>query len=128
MSTIIDKSYVLFIKKGLLRKQNATSSAISKRWDYLTCPPPGESCETLSKTGIKLVIETTWTFERLVLSLAVASCVWRVYCPTGLSNSWVLKVYKKRNGRIESPLVRLSRILGVPLLCPSPYAHGISKA
>ena len=39
MSTIIDKSYVLFIIKGLLRKQNDTSSAISKRWVYLTCPP-----------------------------------------------------------------------------------------
>ena len=63
MSTIIDKSYVLFIKKGLLQKQNDTNSAISKRWDYLTCPPPGASCGTLSKTGIKLVIETTWTFD-----------------------------------------------------------------
>ena len=63
MNTIIDKSYVLFIKKGLLRKQNDTSSAISKRWDYLTCSPPGASCGILSKTGIKLVIETTWTFD-----------------------------------------------------------------
>ena len=62
MSTIIDKSYVLFIKKGLLRKQNDTSSAISKRW-YFTCSPLGASCGILSKTGIKLVIETSWTFD-----------------------------------------------------------------
>ena len=51
MNAIIEKSYVLFIKR-LLWKQNDTNSAISKRWDYLTCPPPGASCETLSKTGI----------------------------------------------------------------------------
>ena len=63
MSTIIDKSSVLFIKKGLLRKQNDTRSAISKRWDYLTCSPPGASCGIVSKTGIKIVIETTWTFD-----------------------------------------------------------------
>ena len=62
MNAIIDKSYLLFIKR-LLRKQNDTNSAISKRWDYLTCPPPGASCGTLSKTGIKLVIDTTWTFD-----------------------------------------------------------------
>ena len=63
MSTIIDKSYVLFIKKWLLQKQNDRSSAISKRWYYLTGSPPGASCGILSKTGIKLVIETTWTFD-----------------------------------------------------------------
>ena len=63
MSTIIDKSYVLFIKKGLLRKQNDTRSAVSKRWEYLTYSPPGASCGIVSKTGIKLVIETTWTFD-----------------------------------------------------------------
>ena len=43
--------------------QNDTNSAISKRWDYLTCPPPGASCETVCKTGILLVIETTWEFD-----------------------------------------------------------------
>ena len=63
MSTIIDKSYVLFTKKGLLQKQNNTSCVISKRWDYLTCSPPGASCGIFSKTDIKLVIETTWTFD-----------------------------------------------------------------
>ena len=75
MNTIIDKSYVLFIKKGLLRKQNDTSSAISKRWDYLTCPPPGASCGILSKTGIKLVIETTLTFD--------VACFLPGYCIVG---------------------------------------------
>ena len=91
MNTIIEKSYILFIKKGLLRKQNDTRSAISKRWEYLTCSPPGASCGIVSKTGIKLVIETTWTFDVACSSLAVASCVRRVYCRTGLPNSWVLK-------------------------------------
>ena len=45
-----NKNYVLFIKRQLC-KQNDTNSVISKRWDYLICPPPGASCGTLSKTG-----------------------------------------------------------------------------
>ena len=57
------KSYVLFIKKGLLRKQNDTKSAVSKRWEYLTYPPSGASCRIVRETGTKLVIETTWTFD-----------------------------------------------------------------
>ena len=43
--------------------QNDTNSAISKAWDYLTCPPPGVGCEMVCKTGILLVIETTWTLD-----------------------------------------------------------------
>ena len=43
--------------------QNDTNSAISKGWDYLTCPPPGVGCGMVCKTGILLVIETTWTLD-----------------------------------------------------------------
>ena len=43
--------------------QNDTNSAISKGWDYLTCPPPGVGCRMECKTGILLVIETTWTLD-----------------------------------------------------------------
>ena len=43
--------------------QNDTNGAISKGWDYLTCPPPGVGCEMVCKTGISLVIETTWTLD-----------------------------------------------------------------
>ena len=93
MSTIIGKSYILFIKKRLLRKQNDTRSAVSKRCEYLTYSPLGASCGIVSKIGIKLVIETTWTFDVACSLLAVASWVRRVYCRTGLPNSWVLKVY-----------------------------------
>ena len=50
MNAIIDKSYVLFIKT-LLWKQNDTNSAISNRWDYLTCPPPGASCVRIVESG-----------------------------------------------------------------------------
>ena len=40
--------------------QNDTNSAISKGWDYLTCPPLGVGCGMVYKTGIMLVMETTW--------------------------------------------------------------------
>ena len=63
MSTIIGKSYVLFIKKGLLREQNDTKSAVSKRWEYLTYSPSGASCRIVRETCIKLVIDTTLTFD-----------------------------------------------------------------
>ena len=43
--------------------QNDTNSAISKGWDYLTCPPPGVGYMIVCKTGILLVIETTWTLN-----------------------------------------------------------------
>ena len=65
----------MFIKKGLLRKQNDTRSAVSKRWEYLTCSPPGASCGIVSKTGIKLVMETTWIFD--------VACFLPGYCIVG---------------------------------------------
>ena len=49
--------------KRLPCKQNDTNGAISKRWDYLTCPPLGASCGMICETSILLVIETTWTFD-----------------------------------------------------------------
>ena len=36
------------------------NGAISKGWDYLTCPPPGVGCGMVYKIGIMLVMETTW--------------------------------------------------------------------
>ena len=47
--------------------QNDTNSAISKGWDYLTCPPLGVSYGMVCKTGILLVIETTWTLDVVFL-------------------------------------------------------------
>ena len=40
--------------------QNDTNSAISKGWNYLGCPPLGVGCGMVYKTGIMLVMETTW--------------------------------------------------------------------
>ena len=40
--------------------QDDTNSTVSKGWDYLTCPPLGVGCGMVYKTGIMLVMETTW--------------------------------------------------------------------
>ena len=63
------------LKKGLLRKQNDTKSAVSKRWEYLTYSPSEASCSIVGEIGIKLVIETTWTFD--------VACFLPGYCMVG---------------------------------------------
>ena len=65
----------MFIKKGLLQKQNGTKSAVSKRWENLTYSPSGASCGIVRETGIKLVIETTLTFD--VACFLPGSCIVR---------------------------------------------------
>ena len=47
--------------------KNDTNSAISKGWDYLTCPAPGVGYGMVCKTGIMLVMETTWVLGVAIL-------------------------------------------------------------
>ena len=44
-------------------KQNDTNNVISKRLDYFNMFVPGAGCGMVCKTGILLVIETTWEFR-----------------------------------------------------------------
>ena len=57
---------------------------------------------------------------QLVRALVVASCVRRVYCRTGLPNSWVLKVYKKRKRRNREPLSVVELHSGCAVVVPLP--------
>src|SRR3954469_17320158 len=81
--------------KGLRSKQNDTNSAIRKKLDYLTCPVQGRAAELICKTGILLVIETTWESimrHGLSASLVLASFVRQLNCRTGRPKYGVLKV------------------------------------
>ena len=76
---------------------------------------PGAGCGMVCKTGVLLMIETTWEFRDatwLVASLVLASFVRQLNYRTGLLKSGVLIV--SVNLEFGSPWYGLSRVLGVP--------------
>ena len=61
-NAVIDGSYALFMQKGA-SKQNDTSSAISTKYNYLTCPLQGQPEEWYLKQVFHSLSETTWEFR-----------------------------------------------------------------
>src|SRR3954465_1310380 len=108
--------------KGLRSKQNDTNGVISKKLDYLTCPVQGRAAELICKTGILLVIETTWeSIMRHGLSTfpVLASFVRQLDCRTGHPKYRVLKVREDKE-RIRQPLVRFRPGFGRAVMVPLP--------
>src|SRR3954467_14919623 len=108
--------------KGLRSKQNDTTGAIRKKLDYLTCPVQGRAAKLICKTGILLVIETTWESimrHGLSASLVLASFVRQLNCRTGCPKYGVLKVREDKE-RIRQPLVRFKPCFGRAVMVPLP--------
>ena len=60
---MIGKKRCIVYSKNTAMKAERYKWCDKQGWDYLTCPPLGVGCGMVCKTGILLVIETTWTLD-----------------------------------------------------------------
>src|SRR3954471_22264157 len=90
----IDKSYALFIKKPAIKAERYKWRD-KQKVGLFNMSGPGAGRGIVCKTGILLVIETTWEFHNaawLVCYLDLASFVRQLNCRTGRPKYGVLKV------------------------------------
>ena len=100
---------------------NDTNSAISKGWNNLACPPPGVGCGMVYKTGIMLVMETTWEFRTAAwLVCFPGSCIVcaAIELPNRPSEEW--RPESKRKIKNRQPLVWFKPCFGHAVMVPLP--------